>query len=131
MVIPIPGTMRVQRLEENAAAVNVALAPTELDALNAVAKTVQGTRYPQMSWVNRSGRVLQRPASICNLKLDLQGGGGHGSCVGFPRLLAGVAGVFLNNLHNIIKCLREEMVARGGVARGAIRLDPNAPLRPC
>jgi aryl-alcohol dehydrogenase-like predicted oxidoreductase len=53
MVIPIPGTTRVQRLEENAAAVDIVLKPTELDALNEIAQAVQGNRSAQMSSVNR------------------------------------------------------------------------------
>jgi aryl-alcohol dehydrogenase-like predicted oxidoreductase len=44
-VIPIPGTTRIERLEENAAAVNISLTPAEVDSLDALAQYVEGTRY--------------------------------------------------------------------------------------
>src|SRR5581483_7122857 len=48
-MVPIPGTTKVNRLEENIGAVNVKLSPEDLRALeNAAAKIpVQGTRYPE------------------------------------------------------------------------------------
>lgn len=49
---PIPGTKRVQRLEENAAAVEVHLAEEQLTRLDALQPPV-GDRYPDMSTVNR------------------------------------------------------------------------------
>jgi aryl-alcohol dehydrogenase-like predicted oxidoreductase len=52
-VVPIPGTTRVDRLEENARAVGIELSPEELAALDALARAVQGTRYKEMTWVNR------------------------------------------------------------------------------
>jgi aryl-alcohol dehydrogenase-like predicted oxidoreductase len=52
-VVPIPGTTRIDRLEENAAAVDIELSPKEIGALDALAKAVQGTRYSNMTWVNR------------------------------------------------------------------------------
>jgi aryl-alcohol dehydrogenase-like predicted oxidoreductase len=52
-VVPIPGTTRIERLEENAAAVSIELSAAEISALDALARAVQGTRFPQMSWVNR------------------------------------------------------------------------------
>ena len=52
-VIPIPGTTRISRLEENAAAVDLELAPAELAALDAMAESVAGARYADMTWVNR------------------------------------------------------------------------------
>ena len=53
MVVPIPGTTRIQRLEENTAAVGIALEQAELDVLNTVATAVRGDRHREMSWVNR------------------------------------------------------------------------------
>ena len=53
MVIPIPGTTKIARLEENAAAVDISLTPAELDSLDTLARAVKGTRYTDMSWVNR------------------------------------------------------------------------------
>lgn len=48
-VIPIPGTRRLTRLEENAAAVELRLAEAEIERLNAIAAQVAGDRYPNMS----------------------------------------------------------------------------------
>jgi aryl-alcohol dehydrogenase-like predicted oxidoreductase len=53
MVIPIPGTTRIRRLEENAAAADIVLTDAELDLLNGLAAGVAGERYADMSWVNR------------------------------------------------------------------------------
>ena len=52
-VTPIPGTTRIDRLEENARAADIQLSPEEFGALDALARVVQGTRYAQMTWVNR------------------------------------------------------------------------------
>jgi aryl-alcohol dehydrogenase-like predicted oxidoreductase len=54
-VIPIPGSTRAERVEENAAAVRVNLSPDELASLDAVAPTVAGDRYSEggMRAVNR------------------------------------------------------------------------------
>lgn len=43
-IAPIPGTRKVSRLEENAAAAGVSLSPDELDALNALPRP-EGDRY--------------------------------------------------------------------------------------
>ena len=53
MVLPIPGTTRIERLEENVAAANISLTPAEIFSLDALAGSVEGTRYPDMTWVNR------------------------------------------------------------------------------
>jgi aryl-alcohol dehydrogenase-like predicted oxidoreductase len=53
MVVPIPGTTRIERLEENSAAVGIALEQGEIDVLNTVAAAVRGNRHREMSWVNR------------------------------------------------------------------------------
>jgi aryl-alcohol dehydrogenase-like predicted oxidoreductase len=52
-VAPIPGTTRIDRLEENARAADIQLSPEEFGALDALARAVQGARYAQMTWVNR------------------------------------------------------------------------------
>jgi aryl-alcohol dehydrogenase-like predicted oxidoreductase len=54
-VIPIPGSTRAERVEENVAAANVQLTPAELETLNRLAPTVAGERYPEggMRAVNR------------------------------------------------------------------------------
>ncbi|MFN3537036.1 MAG: aldo/keto reductase, partial [Brevundimonas sp.] len=47
-LVPIPGTKRVARLEENAAAIDVTLTPQDLARIEAVfpAGAAQGQRYP-------------------------------------------------------------------------------------
>jgi len=52
-LIPIPGTTRLERLEENAAAADIVLSPAELHLLNGLEAGVAGERYADMSWVNR------------------------------------------------------------------------------
>ena len=56
-IVPIPGTRRIERLEENAAATHVELSSTELNSIEQalVDNVVAGTRYPQanMSAVSR------------------------------------------------------------------------------
>jgi aryl-alcohol dehydrogenase-like predicted oxidoreductase len=54
-VVPIPGSTRSDRVEENAAAVRVELSRDELSALDALAPAVAGDRYPEggMRAVNR------------------------------------------------------------------------------
>ena len=49
-IVPIPGTTRLSRLEENLGAADVALAPDDLSEIDAAAAkiTVQGARYPEM-----------------------------------------------------------------------------------
>ncbi|WP_328993125.1 aldo/keto reductase [Kribbella sp. NBC_01245] len=51
-IAPIPGTKRVSRLEENAAADAIELTPAHLDRLNAIKPPV-GDRYPDMSPIGR------------------------------------------------------------------------------
>jgi aryl-alcohol dehydrogenase-like predicted oxidoreductase len=48
-IVPIPGTTKLARLEENLAAADVALSPAELRQIDAAANsvTVQGARYPE------------------------------------------------------------------------------------
>jgi aryl-alcohol dehydrogenase-like predicted oxidoreductase len=54
-IVPIPGSTRSQRVEENAAAVSISLSPDELEALDAVGATVSGNRYAEggMKAINR------------------------------------------------------------------------------
>jgi aryl-alcohol dehydrogenase-like predicted oxidoreductase len=56
-VIPIPGTKRIQYLEQNIAAVDIKLTPDDLRRLNDVARpdAVAGMRYPEqaMAALNR------------------------------------------------------------------------------
>jgi aryl-alcohol dehydrogenase-like predicted oxidoreductase len=54
-IVPIPGSTRAERIEENAAAVGTALSPEEIAGLDALGATVSGNRYPEggMRTVNR------------------------------------------------------------------------------
>ena len=48
-IVPIPGTTKLNRLEENIAAASIELTPDELRHIDSAASqiTVQGDRYPQ------------------------------------------------------------------------------------
>jgi aryl-alcohol dehydrogenase-like predicted oxidoreductase len=54
-VVPIPGTKRVKYLEQNAAAANLTLSPSDLAQLDAAfpVGAAMGTRYPDMSTVHK------------------------------------------------------------------------------
>ena len=54
-ILPIPGTKRRSYLEENAAAIEINLAPEDLRLLDEAAPrgATAGQRYPDMSTVNR------------------------------------------------------------------------------
>jgi aryl-alcohol dehydrogenase-like predicted oxidoreductase len=54
-IIPIPGSTRPERVEENAAATSITLTPDQIRALDAVGADVAGTRYLEggMKAVNR------------------------------------------------------------------------------
>ncbi|HVD92636.1 MAG TPA: aldo/keto reductase [Vicinamibacterales bacterium] len=54
-IVPIPGSTRPERVEENAAAVDISLSPQEIAELDAVGADVAGERYPEggMRTVNR------------------------------------------------------------------------------
>jgi aryl-alcohol dehydrogenase-like predicted oxidoreductase len=54
-VIPIPGSTRIERVAENAAAARITLSPSDVRALDALAPTVAGQRYAEggMRAVNR------------------------------------------------------------------------------
>ena len=55
-IVPIPGTRKIERLEENLGALDVALSDEDLSAIEEAspADAVSGTRYPEaaMSLVN-------------------------------------------------------------------------------
>lgn len=51
-IVPIPGTKRVARLEENAAAADLQLTDDQLSRLGAIAPPV-GDRYPDMTPIGR------------------------------------------------------------------------------
>ncbi|HVA28260.1 MAG TPA: aldo/keto reductase [Candidatus Baltobacteraceae bacterium] len=54
-VVPIPGTKRVEYLEENLRAIDVVLSKEECEMLDAIfpPNAASGARYPDMSFVNR------------------------------------------------------------------------------
>ncbi|MFC5906345.1 aldo/keto reductase [Streptacidiphilus monticola] len=52
-VVPIPGTRKRTRLEENTAATAITLTPEELAQLEPIASQVAGDRYADMSFVSR------------------------------------------------------------------------------
>jgi aryl-alcohol dehydrogenase-like predicted oxidoreductase len=56
-IVPIPGTTKIHRLEENVTAVDVHLTPADLQEITAAAAQVdvQGERYPEhmQRWINR------------------------------------------------------------------------------
>ncbi|MFF8776248.1 aldo/keto reductase [Streptomyces sp. NPDC015140] len=51
-VIPIPGTRRPTRVEENAAATRIVLTPDELSSLEPIAEKVSGDRYADMTFTS-------------------------------------------------------------------------------
>ncbi|WP_328496599.1 aldo/keto reductase [Streptomyces sp. NBC_00414] len=53
-VVPIPGTRRRTRVEENTAATRVALTEADLGVLDGIAGKVAGTRYPDMTFTSAS-----------------------------------------------------------------------------
>ncbi|WCK56766.1 aldo/keto reductase [Aneurinibacillus sp. Ricciae_BoGa-3] len=58
-IVPIPGTRKIERLEENLGAVDVKLTPEELSDLNDVLSKIEisGERYPVDSeYANRTGK---------------------------------------------------------------------------
>ena len=50
--VPIPGTRRAARVEENLGSLSVTLTPKQLDALDAAGSSVTGHRLKEMSWVS-------------------------------------------------------------------------------
>jgi aryl-alcohol dehydrogenase-like predicted oxidoreductase len=54
-VIPIPGSTRAERVEENAGAVRITLSPADLSALDAIAPAVAGDRYGERGMKTLNG----------------------------------------------------------------------------
>jgi aryl-alcohol dehydrogenase-like predicted oxidoreductase len=50
--VPIPGTRRAARVEENLGSLSVTLAPEQLDTLGAAAASVTGNRSADLNWVS-------------------------------------------------------------------------------
>ncbi len=50
--VPIPGTRRAARVEENLGSLAVTLTPEQLDALDAAGATVSGNRFEDLTWVS-------------------------------------------------------------------------------
>ncbi len=50
--VPIPGTRRASRVEENLGSLAVTLAPEQIDALDAAGAAVSGHRFEDLSWVS-------------------------------------------------------------------------------
>jgi aryl-alcohol dehydrogenase-like predicted oxidoreductase len=50
--VPIPGTRRAVRVEENLGSLSVTLTPEQLDTLDAAGATVSGQRYEDLTWVS-------------------------------------------------------------------------------
>jgi aryl-alcohol dehydrogenase-like predicted oxidoreductase len=50
--VPIPGTRRAARVEENLASLSVTLTPEQLDTLDAAGAAVSGNRFEDLSWVS-------------------------------------------------------------------------------
>jgi aryl-alcohol dehydrogenase-like predicted oxidoreductase len=50
--VPIPGTRRAERVEENLGSLSVNLTPAQLDTLDAAAASVTGGRFTDLSWVS-------------------------------------------------------------------------------
>ena len=50
--VPIPGTRRAARVEENLGSLSVTLTPAQLDTLNAAGAAVSGNRFADLSWVS-------------------------------------------------------------------------------
>ena len=46
-IVPIPGTRRLSRLDENLGALSVRLSPADLREIDAAAERIQGKRYPE------------------------------------------------------------------------------------
>ncbi|CDO89088.1 aldo/keto reductase [Mycobacterium triplex] len=50
--VPIPGTRRATRVDENAASLKLTLTPEQLAALDAAGSSVSGDRFEDLSWVS-------------------------------------------------------------------------------
>ena len=50
--VPIPGTRRAKRVQENLGSLSVTLTRAQLDTLDAAAAAVSGNRFADLSWVS-------------------------------------------------------------------------------
>jgi len=50
--VPIPGTRRAERVEENLGSLSVTLTPDQLTALDKAGQAVSGNRYEDLTWVS-------------------------------------------------------------------------------
>ena len=50
--VPIPGTRRAERVEENLGSLDVTLTPEQLDTLDAAGASVSGNRFEDLNWVS-------------------------------------------------------------------------------
>jgi aryl-alcohol dehydrogenase-like predicted oxidoreductase len=50
--VPIPGTRRAARVDENVASLTVQLSPEQLSALDAAGRRVSGDRFADLSWIS-------------------------------------------------------------------------------
>jgi aryl-alcohol dehydrogenase-like predicted oxidoreductase len=50
--VPIPGTRRAARVEENLGSLSVTLTPAQVDALDAAGAKVSGQRYADLTWIS-------------------------------------------------------------------------------
>ena len=102
-VVPIPGTKKLSRLEENLKALDVALTPTELQEIDRVLPkgSTAGTRYPEqhMSAVNRASNAIIVILMRTIRRIAVLGAGTMGSRIaahfanaGIPSLLLDVPG---------------------------------------
>lgn len=62
-VVPIPGTRKRSRLEQNAAATRIILTASELAALEPIAAQVAGDRYPDMRFTSAAREVGDAPGT--------------------------------------------------------------------
>ena len=70
-IVPIPGSTRIARVEENLGALDLTLSAAELAALEALAPQISGERYMEgaSSWTARAGSTSEhrpRTAATCS-----------------------------------------------------------------
>lgn len=71
-IVPIPGTTKLHRLEENLGALAVELTPDDLREIDAAASkiTIQGARYPPRRFLAATHRTAADYASFLSTKLE-------------------------------------------------------------
>jgi aryl-alcohol dehydrogenase-like predicted oxidoreductase len=50
--VPVPGTRRAARVEENLRSLSVTLTPDQLEALSVAGSAVAGNRFEHLTWVS-------------------------------------------------------------------------------